>query len=530
MNLRKTKFNITWEVFFAIGVFSLFLLHMLKLIAPLRANDLYNTYGIVAIAALSAIYFYKKGLSGPWEVKLFIAYVAWVLITRWLNKDFYLLVDFKFVMMVMMSFLFFAVGTVLNSRQREILLDVLSIVYGGFFVIMSILGIFITVTNTYIHLPPENVWITLKTIWYTGKSGDIYYSLNLLSSPTAIGAGRVYIAWALLIYQIIKRKKFITKVLLLICILMLHIALPLFHCRSIQISLSISYGMLALLFAIKYLGKSKHIYKFIVVPVITAVTFVTCFFSFDLSNTLISKVYDFTAPRFEVFYENLDHKFNQDYFGIVLTGEELAALNADIEKKDFFPTYLRAELSPKNTQVAHLSTQSKMTDPRNVFQNYTLSGRTIIWQSGIIALKHNPLVGFCGNLTNHYMDAVNEIRLNLFNYPKPTSHMHNMFFEVLMITGFPGLLLVLCWSLLMVKKIIIIFFSKTIGNNLIVKSLTIPIAGIFIFNLMEIVVFGKLDIIGMCFFILAGIFVGYYNNYQEHLRKTHTLPTKYKFI
>lgn len=504
MNLRKVKFNITWEVFFAIGVFSLFLLHMLKLIAPLRANDLYNTYGIVAIAALSAIYFYKKGLSGPWEVKLFIAYVAWVLLTRWLNKDFYLLVDFKFVMMVMMSFLFFAVGTVLNNRQREILLDVLSIVYGGFFVIMSILGIFITVTNTYIHLPPENVWITLK--------GDSYLqSLNLLSSPTAIGAGRVYIAWALLIYQIIKRKNKYVKALLIICVIVLHITIPLFHCRNLQIVLPMSYGMLVLLYALKHTDKKSKAFKAFILPIITSIVFVICFLSFNWMNSFVSKTYDFAAPRFEVFYDGLDNKLNPDYFGIVLTSEELAELsetNLEFSKTDYSVQPLRAFVAGDSAPPSQLSAAGKMTDSRNIFENITLTGRTSIWQSGIIALEENPIICIRGTLTNVYMDIVNAIRQELINTSRTMSHMHNAYFQVLMITGIPGLFLIVFWTILMIKNMLKVFFSKYI--NLSLKVLTIPIAGILVFNLAEVVIFGMIDMIGVIFFTLAGIFIGFH--------------------
>lgn len=508
MNLRKIKFNITWEVFFAIGVFSLFLLHMLKLIAPLRANDLYNTYGIVAIAALSAIYFYKKGLSGPWEVKLFIAYVAWVLITRWLNKDFYLLVDFKFVMMVMMSFLFFAVGTVLNSRQREILLDIFSIIYCGFFVIMSVLGIFITVTNTYIHLPPENVWITIKF-------ESSINSLNLLSSPTAIGAGRVFIAWTLLLYQIVKRKNKFIRVLLLICVVLLHITIPLFHCRNLQIVFSMSYGMLALLLCIKFFKHKNVAFKATIFSLITALAFVTCFLSFNWSNILTSKIYEFSAPCFEVFYDSLDAKLNPDYFGIVLSPEELAELNANSLESDFAPKPLRAFVSADNTHTATLSHKGKMTDSRNFFENITLTGRTVIWKSGIIALKQNPIILIFGSLTNAFMDIVNPIVIGFTGRLRYMAHMHNMFFEVLMITGISGFLLILFWTILMVKKMLNLYFSLSANISLALKILTIPIAGIFVYNLAEVVIFGKLDLIGICFFIFSGLFSGYYKDCIE---------------
>ena len=151
---KKIKINISWQVFLAFAMFALLLVQMFGLIAPLRAADLYNAYGIVCICVCAGIYFSRKGLSGPWEVKLFIAYLAWVLITRWLNKDFYLFVDFGFVIMTLFSFLLFVMGTQLNRKQREIFLDVFSLVYAGFFVITSLKNEFGQETHIGIHMEP----------------------------------------------------------------------------------------------------------------------------------------------------------------------------------------------------------------------------------------------------------------------------------------------------------------------------------------------------------------------------------------
>ena len=500
------KINISWQAFLAFAMFALLLVQMFGLIAPLRAGDLYNTYSIVCICVCAGIYFSRKGLSGPWEVKLFIAYLAWVLITRWLNKDFYLFVDFDFVIMTLFSFLLFVMGTQLNSRQREIFLDIFTLVYAGFFVLVSIAGIFVTITDTYIHLPPEDVWITVK--------GNAYIlSLNLLSCPTAVGASTVFIAWSLIVYQLTKRKNLFVKALLLASVIVLHITIPLFHCRSLQIVLSISYGMLALLFAIKFFNKKNASFKAIILPIITAVAFVICFLSFNWTNLLVSKIYDHSAPRFETFYDNLETKLNPDYFGIILTPEEIAELGVKSSNTDFVLKPLRTFVGIEDPTPSPLSNKAKMTDYRKFFGNATLSGRTITWKSGLIALKQHPIICIRGGLTNVFMDTVNKIRSGLIDATYDASHMHNMFFEVLMITGIPGLLLILLWTILMVKTMLKVYFDKSKGISLAIKALTIPIAGIFVFNLTEVAIFGNLPVNGICFFIIAGIFVGYYYDY-----------------
>ena len=244
------------------------------------------------------------------------------------------------------------------------------------------------------------------------------------------------------------------------------------------------------------------------------IVFIICFLSFNWSNSFVSKIYDFAAPRFEVFYDGLDNKPNPDYFGIVLTSEELAELsetNLEFSKTDYSVQPLRAFVAADSTHPYQLSASGKMTDSRNIFENITLTGRTSIWQSGIIALEENPIICIRGTLTNVYMDIVNAIRQELINTPKTMSHMHNAYFQVLMIAGIPGLFLIVFWTILMIKNMLKVFFSKYF--NLSVKVLTIPIAGIFVFNLAEVVIFGMIDMIGICFFVIAGIFLRYYYEY-----------------
>lgn len=59
----------------------LLLFYMVCPAAPVRWNDLYNSYGKILIIAMAAIYFYKCRFKGCIEVRIVIIYAIWVFIT-----------------------------------------------------------------------------------------------------------------------------------------------------------------------------------------------------------------------------------------------------------------------------------------------------------------------------------------------------------------------------------------------------------------------------------------------------------------
>ena len=86
-----------------------------------------------------------------------------------------------------------------------------------------------------------------------------------------------------------------------------------------------------------------------------------------------------------------------------------------------------------------------------------------------------------------------------------------------MLTGVIGLLLVLAFTVLMVIKMIRVFFSNHPLAGMDIKVLTLPISGIFIYSLLELILFtassddrSVTDFRELFFFLIAGIFLSYY--------------------
>ena len=93
----------------------------------------------------------------------------------------------------------------------------------------------------------------------------------------------------------------------------------------------------------------------------------------------------------------------------------------------------------------------------------------------------------------------------------------NFLLQVLMLTGIIGLALVLAFTVLMVVKMIRFFFSQHPDATMDLKVLTLPLSGIFIYGMFEIILFtasaderALTDFRELFFFLLAGIFLGYY--------------------
>ena len=90
--------------------------------------------------------------------------------------------------------------------------------------------------------------------------------------------------------------------------------------------------------------------------------------------------------------------------------------------------------------------------------------------------------------------------------------MHNAFMQALMVTGVPGLLLLVLWTVLVVIKMLKFFFCKLSSVALADKILTLPLAGFFVCNLAENLLFGWLDISSYVFYIAAGCLIA--NHYE----------------
>lgn len=437
----------------------------------------------ITIAVIAGYVLFRLIVSGKWEIRIFLVYVLWLVLTRFLNGDHLLRREFLTVMDILITFLMFASAAQLNEKQRNLFLSALVIIYCCFFVMVCITGLFVTITGSYLCIDPVyDIWIKVDRI--AGVN-----SLVLFSQNTIICASWVYIALALLVYAFIRRHNCVLRILILLGIVPVFLTLPLFHSRTIQIVFAISCGMLALLILMRSLNNLSLLIRIPTVVFVTALALLIGFFSFNWSNVLVTELRSSCSPVFSDYYESIDNKADPAVFGIDIS-EEISG---------------------------------NMEEQRELSTNSTMTGRTDIWKSGFIAMRRDPSILEYGSLSDELMNPVNRILKEEINpaVKKDKPHMHNMFLQILMLTGIPGLLLTGVWIVSMVSKMIRFFFLDPDNKLIAVQYLTIPISGVIIWHLAEAGIFTKTDVFGKVFFFLCGILVSYYYDYfpaKTHIR------------
>lgn len=491
--------QVRWERLFAFGVLGFLVSCLIGRIVPLRWNDLYKVYGPTLICALAGAYFAKNGLKACLEVKLYLAYTAWLLVSRWINRDFYLFVDFRQLINAVTFFIFLVSCTVLSGEDRRAFFDIICFVYIGFYLAVALIGIFIFLTDTYLHIPPENIWFTIFR-------DELLLSLNALSVGRLSTALRTLTAMGLVMYQFFRRRAVIPRVLLMMCLLAFIAVLGLCHGRTAFISASCCFVMFVLLLLIPRFGNRGALFRLAILPAAAVISLLLFYKSFDVSNNIIISLRTVTVPAFEDFYSRHDAWFDEEHFG---TRHMSAIMNAGANLPK--STEVKAAGKPESTAAASIA------DTRKLIGNWTLTGRTDIWRAGFISLRQRPLTLLTGALSNDIVPEVNRI-IHLYIFPTDKAyilHMHSSFMQVLMMTGLPGLLLFLGFFASLVFRMLKIYFSGADTVPSYLKALTIPITGAIIASFAEPILFYLSNESTYTVFLCMGFFLAEYGELTE---------------
>ncbi len=508
--MSETFSDKLWRRIYALGVLVLFSLVLFaSKLVPFRFNDLFATYGIVMIFFLLGLYLPRNIFQAQAEIKLFFIWLLWTLFTRLINGDYYLYYEFSLLTDICLGFLLLTLGTTLDKRERSLLLDVVSFLYAGFFTLIALLGIFVFITNSYIHIPPEEAWFTII------YDGTIFFP-NYLSSSRMQAAPRLLLALGLLLCQFVKRRNIFTRILCGVSMLTVYVALALCHVRTAQIAMSIAGAMLAILVVLHFSKKHKKHVRFILSCVFAAAALLVCYKGCDMASALVSSAHSAAAPAFEQYYNQLENKPDPEYFGLGKSAQELLSPQSasDGEADTASPA---AEAEPAQIS-AH--------DSRSIIGNWSFTERLEIWVSGIVALSRDIKIALVGQLQARIAPVTNAVINELFPYiVQYKINMHNAYLEVLMLTGIPGFILIFAFVVLTVKKMVKVFFSHSEKLSFLLKLMTLPISAFFVECLAECFLFSHLDLSTMAFYLLTGLFLGEYYEIFPAERKG-ILPAK----
>ncbi len=481
---------------FSVLVFLEFASLLIALLIPQRAEDLHNAYGQLLIAALAGFYLAETELPRGREQRVFLAFLLWLLISRWLNRDFYLFLDRPLLIDNLLALLLLAAGALPDARQRQRLLTALTVVYAGFFVLAAALALFVVLTGTYLHIPPENIWITLLP---RNRMSNGVRAINVLSTHRLTTAPRLYMAWCLLLHQLLRRRKKLWAVPLCLGMLILHLTIALCYSRNVRICFSVSCAMLALLAAYRRLRPSLGPKRLIALVLLPLLCLPLAYKSFDLCTAVLGKLRSELCPRYELAYRASDRHLDPEYFGLETTSD--AQTPSPAEKED------SGQPGREPDGSAAADENDLFTDARSLAGNKTLTGRTKIWKSILPCIREKPSILLYGQPSKEIMPLANKY----IPSKEYKAHMHNMFAQCLMLTGLPGVLLLAAWCVLLAVKMIRFFFCRSESVPFASAFLTIPLTGMLLFNMAEVLITTNYDVASDLFFLLAGIFLAEYD-------------------
>ena len=444
---------------------ALLLFYMVCPVAPLRWNDLYVAYGRGAIFAMAGIYFFVCRLRGRLEVRLVVYYTIWVFLTRLLNTDYYLQNELDLVISRILCCVILPVGLLLEPRERLRLLDVVTVFAGLFYFVTALLGLYSCVFGVNLYIPPENVLFGIddNSLFYTN-----YVYITAWQTIRNISAVWFYLAWCMMVYAFLRTRRIILRVPIVLAFFVFLLAIAFCRCRTVKLAVAFNVAMLLLIWGQALLRRKKTALRAALLIAAMLLSLPAVYKSFDLMTAGTAAVYN--------------------------------ALDLDIERT--VDAYMGA------AYIEETKDGQNFEDPRSLTDNLSnLSNRRGIYASVIPTLREDPLRLLIGK----YSDKIMLIPHKYMNYPY--FHMHNYLLQVLMLTGIPGFLLVLAFSVLLVWRAVKLFFSAAPA---VVKVLVLPISGILFYGLFEIIIFTEsadqralTDFRELFFFLVAGVVLAY---------------------
>lgn len=446
---------------------------------PEHWDAAYSFFGKILVLSVIALYLFMRRFDNLPEVNLVLVFAIWAIVCRFCRLDFFLYYDTNVIIGRFLCVAVIGVGPLMDSRQRKVFLRWLCAVFCTYYTVVAILAIAANVLGTQIFIPPEAVF------------GHSSYEANTLNYIIPFGVYRnttamwFYIALFLAIYSIITRPSTLARVLYAVAALVLYVAVVLTFCRSVMVATICSLAMLAILLALKYIPCPRLWQKLVLVLLCLGLVLPLSYKSFDWTSSAMTWV----SSR-------------------IMAGEPASP-----------------ESSPQAEASGPVEEQSgvSLVDNRDILRDAaTLTGRTKIYATLIPTMKEDPLRFFFGASFADMMDIPHRLAGGRYY------HMHNAWLQVIMEFGFPGFLIMMAFCILLLVRMVIMFFSASPHCGLAEKSLVLPLTGFFIYSLIETCIFNpsgmftdamNVEIRELMFFLLSGLFLADSHQVLPSLRK-----------
>ena len=178
-----------------------------------------------------------------------------------------------------------------------------------------------------------------------------------------------------------------------------------------------------------------------------------------------------------------------------------------------------ADLPRESNDIIHYHSKvsEDFSDPRKDSSNVaSLSGRTDIYRAALTILKTEPSTLLRGKYSFKIKTSLAPFFPPREEYP--IMHTHNYLLQTALLTGIVGLAAVVIFTVSVTLRMMVFFFSENGRVRFAGKLLTLPIAGLFIYSMMEILIFTNCsdsrsfgtDLRELMFFLITGMFLAKY--------------------
>ena len=456
----------------ALAVFTLYLFYMLSQVNFYLYRSLRLSYypALVPVVVAGALYFFRgKQL----EYRLLLGYWLWFVISRMLNHNLALTEDqyLWFDLSLMLPFL--VLGLVLDAEGRRRFLDWLSAAVGGYHFILGLLALSAFIFNK-LYVNP----ITEGHLGMVAGSRRITI-LDYNANSTAFW---FMTAFLLMVYQFLACRNKRWRWPIALCALVNYATIAITYTRSVRIALTVSLALLVSLAVRRRLRLSRRV-KILLLVLIFLAAAALVYLSFGLIT------YSLTHLPFSAAHQELQ-------------------VNSGAALRSAWPVQAEAVplrgMSPGTEaalpNIGDPSTHSALYNRINDLSTKRLE----IYHCALLTIREDPLILLRGCLSKDAMGTTNLI----LHRSDTIAHFHNFLIQTLILTGLPGLLLVLAFCVLVVGKGLKLFFSSdpqiSMGSRALALS---PIAAI-LYALFESCLFTDLDIRCLFFFLTSGLLLG----------------------
>ena len=440
------------------------------------------------------------------ELKIILIFAAWMIFTRILNwniKDYIERCrtggitypdDALLIAGSMMTYLPMSACFVLRGRSRARFLDGIAIITVVFSTVLAAVSLYAVLYKTPITAPFGNGYLCLF----------VNSRLYVLGKNPNTGCMWFFLGFFFLVFLFFRTKSRLCRVLIVPAALLNYVILAMTFSRNGMLSFSLCMGFLVLVLLLRLLSPKAAWEKLLCTVLVLGLLVPLTYKSFGLltrgmeniSNTLIEKRDAAQTPPMEE-----DGGAEVSGSGGAATLAYMCFSSADREVQRPQPLLIRTE----GASLALLASDGVSKDNGSGItyedhRGFDDSGRIEIFKTIIPTMQNEPLRLLIGCLDKNAMQYTEEI------LSRDVLNFHNTFLQILCLTGAIGLLLVLAFCVLLVRRVLRVLYSDA---PMTVSVLALMLVGILSYNMLEVDLFLMSDAACFAAFAAAGAVLAY---------------------